>query len=35
MNNRYLGIMHDKTKVVEILEEQLNNAKRLMDSFAV
>ena len=35
INNRYLGIMHDETKAVEISEDQFKHTKRPMDSFAV
>ena len=35
INNRYLGIVHDETKAVEISEDQFKICHRLMDSFAV
>ena len=33
INNRYLGIMHDETKAVEILEEQFNIFQRANGQF--
>ena len=35
INRRYLGIMYNETKAVEISEDWFKHAKRLMDSIAV
>ena len=35
INNRYLGIMHDETKAVEISEDQFKHANKLTDNSAV